>query len=1206
MKSLIILFSVIFIYSSVNGQVWSSMDEKKIIFHRNLDREIIPTSYSTFKLNIVDYLQRIKNVTSETKEMTSFKEDATMDLPMPDGSVRSFFIWESSVMEESLASKYPDIRSFKGKEVNNPRNIARFSLGKNGFHAAIKSDEGMIYIDPYAVGESQYYISYFTANHVDESLKDRIICGTDEAKMAHPNRQKWGYGDRNNEMMMLRKYRLALACTGEWGAVRATKEKALSDMVTFIERANVVFESELALTLILIGRNDELIFLNGDTDPYQQPNQGLEILTQNTNILNNIVGQSAYEIGHVFSICFDVGGVAGGNICTPARGAGVTCHNSSSINNGIVLVFNHEVGHQMTAAHTFNNCPGQEGQQSDSGYEPGSGSTIMAYPGACGSSNLGVSRDAYYHVASLEQILTYTNTEGVDGFICAEKIDINNFKPIIELDYIDGFTIPKQTPFYLKGQATDGNNDAMTYSWEQFDNSPSSPLGFPAGNAPIFRSLKPSSSPIRFFPTESRLLNGQFSEKTELLPTYTRNLNFMFVVRDNHPLGSAAVWKKVSFKVDGNAGPFKVNFPNVENKFKIGETVNVLWDVANTNVPPVNCKNVDIYIALNNSLNFDGKDMILVSKATPNDGNENIVIPNVVSTRARIVIKASDNIFLTTALFNSRIDAPEGPYFFTDLTEQTKNICLPDLASYEFTTSGYGGMDKKIKFELVTPLPTGVKANFSDEEVNPGENVNLTLDLSETTGNQSFELIVRSYAEGVDSIERKIVVNATSTDLNDVKLNAPLNGLSGVGPTQTYTWEKKDDAEDYDLEVSSSPQFLAEEIIIQKNTANLSFNSNLFLNPSTVYYWRVRSNNACKKGEWSSLFAFQTKSSNCYTFKSGSLNLPISGSGSPKIETKLEVDQNIIISDVNVKNIIADHQWSGDLQGSLTAPSGKKVILWSKKCGSSKGLNLNVDDQSNLFMQCPINLGNVYRPEQALSVFNQEDAKGTWTFLLEDLDSGNGGRFKNVDLEICSDIAIDLPFIEVNNGLRLEAKQNKEIGQDVLLIKSNQVQANGLTYVIVQLPKFGILTLQESPLKIGDTFTQDDINSSKMKYYHTADLSDSKDKFSFIVEDNKGGWIQITDFKIEIDLSSSTQNLVDAEKILVFPNPFNQFVTIKSIESTLRLTKFQLTSISGTVYKIQNITEDTVAIDLEEIPSGVYILKISTQNGTFSRKLVKY
>lgn len=130
----------------------------------------------------------------------------------------------------------------------------RFSTGPNGFHGSIRTDEGMVYVDPYSVGELNHYMVYYTADHRDERLNQKNLCGTDESLLSHTsNSDKWGTRSTGGKME-LRKYRLALACTGEWGAIRGTKEKALADMVIFIERALIVFEGEIALTLELIAK----------------------------------------------------------------------------------------------------------------------------------------------------------------------------------------------------------------------------------------------------------------------------------------------------------------------------------------------------------------------------------------------------------------------------------------------------------------------------------------------------------------------------------------------------------------------------------------------------------------------------------------------------------------------------------------------------------------------------------------------------------------------------------------------------------------------------------------------------------------------------------------------------------------------------------------------------------------------------------------
>nr|MBP9196811.1 proprotein convertase P-domain-containing protein [Saprospiraceae bacterium] len=932
----------------------------------------------------------------------------------------------------------------------------------------------------------------------------------------------------------------------------------------------------------------------------------LSLVGQNTSVLNVRIGSGSYEIGHAFSICNDVGGVAAGNICTQGKGAGITCHNSPSISNGIVLVFNHEVGHQMTAAHTFNNCPGQEGQLSQSGYEPGGGSTIMAYPNACGTSNLGVSRDDYYHVISLDQMLSFTNSEGADAYDCAEKIDINNFLPVITMPYKDGFSIPKSTPFFLKASAEDENGDILKYNWDQFDNQTSSPLGAPVGNAPIFRSLKPTTNPARYFPNVSRILNGQFTDKTELLPTYGRELTFRFVVRDNNPLGNAAVWDEMKFRVADNAGPFKLTFPVLDYKLKIGEKLNVTWDVANTDIAPVNCKFVDIYIALNNSLDFDSENLKLVSKSTPNDGQETIIIPNIETIRARIVVKASDNIFFTTGLYNSRIDVPSVPSFFMDVAESGKKACLPESLTYDFSTVGFSGLSEKINFEVVSGLPTRAVAVFDKAQVTPGETTKLNINLENVTGTADYEVLVRSYVVGVDTIERVLRLGITSTDIDYVALVSPLDGISGVGPTQTYSWNIRPDAVSYDLQVATSPSFNAETVVLNKQTTGNSFNSNTFLEKATIYYWRVRASNSCRDGQWSDIFAFNTESLNCVVAKSGDLTVNISQSGTPKVEAIVNVFNEGSISDINIKNIKAEHQWSGDLAAYLTAPTGKEVLLWSRKCGSSKGLFLGIDDQSNEFFQCPINTGRIYRPESPLSVFNGENMKGNWTLRLEDKASGNGGRLQNFDLELCANIVLNPPVLTRNEVLKIHPKDTRDIDRILLLSEDINNSAAELKYVLVKSPSKGLLTVNDSPAVAGSQFTQDDIDKNKLKYLHNSESEDDDD-FRFVVSDGQGGWISITDFIIDVDedFASSVKEEVLTERILVYPNPAQDVLNISMIDRENGLFRSTISDMTGRIINSDSFSGTKAMYDIQSLQSGVYLIKIEVDGKSTFRKFVK-
>ncbi|MCK6681751.1 MAG: M12 family metallo-peptidase [Thermoanaerobaculia bacterium] len=631
------------------SDLWRDISEQAI--PNVTGRTLSPRAYRTLALDQAALSRQLASAPAE-ELYRSGTAGTVLELPMPDGTYQRFAVFEISMMEPGLASKFPELRTYRGQGLDEPGALAVLDTTPEGFHGMILRSGGTVFIDPYQRKDSRHYISYFRNDYQRPLGSTPFRCdfeavnpGTlrlDESTEPRPSRASMPVPSTPSGAT-LRTYRLALAGTGEYTTAVCGGSPAvacgLAAMVTSVNRVTGVYEKDVAIRMVLIANNDLLVYTNGAADPYTN-NDGFAMLSQNQTNVDNVIGSANYDFGHVFST--GGGGVASlGVPCVGgSKARGVTGSPNPTGDAFDIDYVAHEMGHQFGAYHTFNGTTGSCGggnRSSSAAYEPGSGTTIMAYAGICGAENIQNNSDAYFHVKSLDQILQYST--GGSGNTCPTQSATGNGAPTVNAG--GSFTIPMQTPFTMTGSATDPNGDPLVYCWEEYDLGTAAPPNDDVGaERPIFRSYTPVSGTSRTFPKLADILNNT-STLGEALPARTRTMTFRLTARDNKAGGGGLDWASTTVNVTSTAGPFRVTTPTTGTTWPGGTLVSVGWNVANTSSSPVSCANVKI------SFSSDGGNTFptTLSASTANDGAEQVTAPNLNTTTARVKVECVGNIF---------------------------------------------------------------------------------------------------------------------------------------------------------------------------------------------------------------------------------------------------------------------------------------------------------------------------------------------------------------------------------------------------------------------------------------------------------------------------------------------------------------------------------------------------------------------------------
>lgn len=1187
------LFQLILLLSTIHllqGQqhspaFWSDISERSLNAASGFERYIKPTKYRTVSLNLP--VLRTLLATAEQENSTT-----QITLPLPDGKTARFEIWESSVMHPDLQVRYPEIRCYTGRGIDDPQAIIKCDLTPWGFHAMTFSPSaGSFFIDPYFHGDAGIGIVYFKKDYQRRKNENYACLTTSEASDNWEEITQEAPSLHKDEPeagdCKLRKYRLALACTGEYAAFHGnTKALVLAAYNSSMNRVNGVYEKDLAVTMQLIANTDTLIFLNATTDPYTNNNGGT-MLGQNQTTVTQRIGAANYDIGHVFS-------TGGGGIA----GLGVVCNNTSKA-NGVtgsgapigdafdIDYVAHEMGHQFGGNHCFNNsCGGNI--NSSTAMEPGSGSTIMGYAGIC-PPDVQSNSDDYFHAINIQEISAFTNTGTGNG--CPVKTVTGNTAPTV--GNVPNYTIPKSTPFALTASGSDIDGDVLTYCWEQMDNqSATMPPVSTSTGGPLFRSYDPATSPTRYFPRLPDLISNTNSQWEEL-PGVARSMNFRVVVRDNHAGAGCTKEDNVTLTVAGTAGPFVVTVPNTNVTWYALEEKLVTWNVTGTDLPPVNCSNVKITLSSDGGYTYP----TVLAESVPNNGSALITVPyDVTSTTCRVKVEGAGNVFFDISNTNFTIQGSLVPTFLLSATTNTAEVCAGNNAVFNLKTIALTGFALPVDLS-VAGAPAGAQVTVTPNQITPTGPVEVTVSGLTPAMAGSYTLTVTGVSGTITRTQTLLLSVLPGIPTAFASGVSPANGSTGVAVNATLSWHQVQYADNYVVEISTSPSFT--QSVITLNTATNSVQTPL-LALATPYYWRVKGTNQCGAGGFNNFNAFQTGAEQCNQMYA-STNVPVlidAVGGSANVLSVLNVPVSKFIQDVDISiNIL--HTYIGDLDASLVGPDNDTIRLFDRPGAPAAEFgcsNDNIvatfndaavataDGFENICNSTPPAISGIFKSLGLLSSFNGKNAQGVWTLLVNDNYPGEDeGQITSWSLNFCFSGNIPVAQMVTNSPLTVASNATGTVTSTLLAAAVSGTPGQGV-FTLTALPVNGILQLNGITMGVGSTFTQDNINAGLVTYTHNGNTAVA-DQFNFdVLDQNNNGWLNNQIFQIII-LQNTLNATVAVTSTISCNSGNNGTITVTTAGGTAPLNY----SITGGISQLSNV--------FDNLSGGTYTIVVTDALG---------
>jgi subtilisin family serine protease len=198
------------------------------------------------------------------------------------------------------------------------------------------------------------------------------------------------------------------------------------------------------------------------------------------------------------------------------------------------------------------------------------------------------------------------------------------------------------------------------------------------------------------------------------------------------------------------------------------------------------------------------------------------------------------------------------PDFTISATPTARNVCAPASTTYTINIGSVTGFNAPVTLSALN-VPAGTTAGFTVNPVTPPGNSTMNVNVGGTAAGNYTITVQGQTLTRTHTVDVTLAVNTAGPGVPT--LSAPSNGATNIALRPTFQWNAATQATSYHIQVDDDPGFGSPIIDVDVNGTSYTPTTNL--NATTVYYWRVRANNACGQGSYSTVFSFTTQAPEC-------------------------------------------------------------------------------------------------------------------------------------------------------------------------------------------------------------------------------------------------------------------------------------------------------------------------------------------------------